>query len=1543
MQKVLKKEVLSIDFCAIFIYNYVEYADLFGKKIGSLLGVLFITSSLFVKKGTKVMSKRKLSILALVLVFVMLLPSLVACNNTQHPEESTSNPPEQTSGEEPSEQTTQDIDTSTEESESDTTGDETETYPIAPAPELEGEYADIIKLSNSLANGVNVFYPNASRKDIVIENRNMSLDYHTDAFADKIVKYINNTKGASYIENTMDVYVKMKGNDNRFYAASSSKPSTMNIYRYGYYYYQVLIDGQDFISEYAVKDQSAINSKPDRVSQLEQVETADGYAYTVTNTRDPQIAYIDTMTPVDAEKYNYLEVTMKIDAKDPSFLSSTTVFIIAGSSAIFSDKQQTSFNPIADGEFHTYYISLDSLNDYTGQVKGVRLDLDGNVGDVFTVKDVKLVNADINNAPMLGLNRIFNTYSDKLVQNIQITATEDTDNIEEIGMVTKIAAETVDKLIVKDAAGTHTALEGVDWATAEYVGFDIKNVGIFGYILLADETSGSMTVELDGENYVITQFRQPKDGTLLVPTEAVLNTLDFYMGQRIYTDESHDFETFLKEAYCERNPLPAESFTVNTEGLDKAVAKKTYYVGYNALRGTYEFNLFDTGFNTAYHLEWNRQPAINFTVKGDGYDRTIYMESTADGGQLECAVLLDKDQLLLPVPVEVYKNFSDGDGSIHYIKDIPISNTYLPIPVAAESETEYFFIHLYQNWGRFPLKQISAIQFHCPYYHLSTGVTETNCIVNWYTTKSTRNIYSVLPDHRAMSGTMRAREPQHESGGDHGFLEYTDANGQYSASENIKNTITAYGPTYAEITMDYISDDGRIKVSYTHMEMPQTDENRTYYEIAYEVLEDIEISDFKNDFSFYTVVPKPGIDYQWIGYLDENNRIKHRGANKKTNARQYVLGDKFPYFSLYQDDPEAKDAYVNLSFLIHSSEFIIGGEKSDARFMITDHNNIVKLSLDLDAVTLKAGDTFKINAIIMPWGGDNIKDYITYADKNVTDVRDNSLINPYTITALNNCHVEDTVFLPTVVSHDGKNAEFTLSGGANNCTVKIKGMTSNTIPTVYELDSETGEWERYNLSSHYYLDKKGYANDYDGYGVQYEDGYFSYSFVVDMGTEGAERTFKFVADKDAYEPEAEPEGGPIGGPVEQVETIPGYNKIWYAEDLEAIFYEVGGLGKIELLEDSQYVRVYGDGASNDPNPYVHTTVNEPNEHHTGQYFVFKYRLPETISHPKDYFCIFTSTEFPMAKAEGQISYVDLAYDNQWRVVILDLSALVPDTYLPAEDGGYYAQHVRFDFINRVIPKDSYVEFEYMAFDDDFYSILNSNKDMESVTFYNGISYQIKTDGGKLPVRLEPDTMPNMTDYNVYISAKQLAYKAATGGNAIGMVDLAEDESSVTISVTPGNGDNYFRPYSVDAEAPETSGQYLVYKYRTTGTEKNYFEIWTSTVNTKPTAGDGLSFTTSSGLYSADGQWHIVVVDLATANPATIVADEDGTYTVKFIRFDTFNTKFDTDEYKIDLAFVALCDDLNTAVTYDTSVDQVIFYDGTNIQKLSTATGEVITE
>lgn len=1436
--------------------------------------------------------------------------------------------------------------------------------PWVDALPLEGEYAPTIELANKNANGVNVSYTSGSRDHILVENKNMALTYSTSANSNKLVSSIKNSSGKSYIENTMDVFVKMKGNDTLFYASESVSPALMNVYRYGYYYYQILLDGQEFTSQVNVEKELDLGlSTPDNIFGLSAATPTEenAIAYTVINTYDPRLQYIKSFTPFAAADYNYIAVTMKVSGKSSSIVSATA-WIIAGEKTSFGS-QSTGFKPIADGKFHTYYIRIDGLTDYTGNVKGLRFDLDGLEGDTFEIKDIKAVKGNLGGAPQLALNRIFNTYSDKLVQTLQVTAKADTTDIEKIGMVTRIPTSTVAKLIIKDANGIHETIDKVDWNTAEYIAFDINNVGIFGYILLPDETSGKLEVYIEGENYVILQSRAPEGNSLQKPNNVTVNTGDFYMGQRIYTDESHDFVAFLHEAYCERNPLPAENIIVDTENSTKGE-----YVGYNVLRGSYEFTLQSSGFNTAYYYEQNKHYGVRFTIKGDGYDRVIYIQSTLEDGQLECSTILDKNNLLLPIPVEVCKNFSDGDHSIHWYVDDTYSETYFPISVSDNDEQTYNLLHLYQNWGRYPLKQISSIQFHCPYYHLSTGVTETNCIVNWYTTKSARSIYSVLPDHRPMSAPFWASEPQHTSGGEHGFLEYTDSEGNYSATENTKNHITSYGPTYAEIVMDYISDDGKIKVSYTHMEMPQTDENRTYYTMKYEVLEDISFNNFRDDFTFYTVSPKSNVEYRYLSFYSTGGKPVNKKMSQNDKAKSYILGKDQPYFTMYEATPDcsSKNDYVNLSFLIHSSEFVMGGEKIDPDFIINNLNQSVKLSLDLGEVNLKAGDTFTINAIIMPWGSQKTvyeseeEDFMAY--QNVHDVRENSLVNALKATAIKDCVIDkNSVFLPTVCSTNGKNVEFTLSGGVNNCAVKLKGFTHNTVPTVYELNQD-GEWERYNLSSLYYPDNTGYTNSYDGYGVKYEEnGLYSYSFVVKM-FEGRDRTFKFVVDEEEYKnnPEIQPEGGgeDVIPPAELVE---GYNRYFDSQGMkEALDAGNNKMGKVEILNDDTgtFTRFYGTGTQ-DPYFYLYSAVNEEDPLPTGQFFVFKYRL-SSANTDGNWMTIFSNTEKMTASTSTTIKYSDIPKDDQWHVIVINYALTQPDSFMKDKDGGYYAKHLRFDVFGTSYPNTSYIDFQYMAFDDSFDEILAANSDMESIIYYDGDYYTVKTDGGKMPEKIviEDDTRTYDTPFSLFYSARMLAHRMLNSGVGMNdqLIELVETptEAYVTLhgNVDETPAESYLR-FLVDNESTQKTGQYLVIKYKTT--LDSYMEIYASTESTSPNNDERVGIDKTNKLYVNNGEWQIVIIDLASlltkdSNPDDgksrgFKPDAEGDYYAKVLRIDPFNSaSAHATGLGITFGFIAICGDdaLGDAITFDTSVDTVLFYNGT-LTAYDPTTGEVKTD
>lgn len=1141
--------------------------------------------------------------------------------------------------------------------------EETEKEEAFVEPILTGPYADTIMLSNQLANGVQAYYANPKRSVYRIENQSMTLDYSLSG-ADKLITSLRNKAGSSYLENAMDVFITME--DGKTYLASQSTASPYtNIYRMSYYYYDAHIMGQNFMGGATIaKEMPFIITKSTvKFNQATGFSVKDGvisytangddpYAYTTQNKSKEGLCF-------SATEYNAVQFSVK------STSTEGYLFFIAGQKTGHSSEQSIRFDMVPNGEWNTYTVVLNTVPDYTDVVTSLRFDI-GNPGEEVQIKDIKAVKLDTQ-APSILLDRTFHTYSDKMNQVLHFVANEETHGITGMGFVTAIPADTVDQIAVKDKNGVHDSLSGVDFTSVEYVGFDIRGTGILGFILLPHENSGKLDISLENGSYTVTQTAIPENGVLLADPDTTAD--DFYMGHRLYTDASHSFDGFLREAEAERHPLAS-------------VSGETYQ-GYDALRGAYRLGIGSTGFNDPFFSEQNRHYSCDITVSGDDGDRTVYFYTHGTSGCGENAVILDERKMLLPIPVMICKNFKgENEEPVFDPGDPSYSETYFPLSVKAGSTTALTVLNLYMNWGQMPLKQLSSIQFFWPYYHLSLGVTETSCISPLY---GARDLWT-LPDFRSMSmpywfelpvGQGFDNQPQHTHAGYQYFLQYTDADGNYAASENYHNHIQSSGPVYTDVKMDYISDDGRIKVSYNHMELPETDELRAYYEIRYEVLEDISIADFAKDFSFYSLEGYAGA-YRKLGYLDENNKPAGGIVNAKSNPVVTKLGDQFPYIALY-DLNATSDSFrnnnANLGVIVYDSDFTIGGKDCDAGFVMVGQNSRYSLSLDLGATTLKKGDTMSLSLIIVPWGF-----YTSTDDSNMQRIRENTCLNGLKLTVQDG-EVMDSVYLPKVKSSNGKSAEFTVTGGSGNKAIRVYGFQKLTAPKVYE--KINGKWVELTLSSVNTPDTKGYAHPYDGYAVYYDrNGTYSYAFAFNM--DGIEsRTFKVTADEDF-----------AGWPNMDDGDVQEHNLTVYEVPAGLKLSADGGtgVGRMELAEDKSYLRLYGHGEAGET---FFQVFSNGNQIPTGAFLLVKCRIPETNQRTTE-FEFFISTEHTGAHAGDSFYIRGIPADGQWHYVIADLTKQGLPTFEPGSTGIYTAQHLRFDVFNGVIPATEYVDIGYVA-------------------------------------------------------------------------------------------------------------------------------------------------------------------------------------------------------------------------------------------------------
>ena len=691
----------------------------------------------------------------------------------------------------------------------------------------------------------------------------------------------------------------------------------------------------------------------------------------------------------------------------------------------------------------------------------------------------------------LHLEKAYHTYSDRTQQQYRIIAEDKTNYLTEFGYEVKVKRSRVAGIELRDGDEVINALENGTYTfdNLGYIGLNIAKAGVVGLITVGQGTKVSVTV--NAKNYVIRQYL-PLDGISALDEETFAN--------RLYTDETHSFGG-IRKAYAEETELFTEK-NVSVEAKDGA-----RFVGYNRLTGAYEFTIDGQGFNESYYKQPQKKYFESVKVSGAKDDRIIYL-SIKTVFPLEGAAVADKDEKLLPIPLQVGKNFGhEKEEPIYNPSDAKYGETIMPLAVKANEEYEFTVVNAYQKWGNFDLKQLSSIEYFISYYHLSTGVTETNCIAPYFSAgaKGGFGVAWVLPDFRGCSGNFWADDntqtgdPQYNSVGT-----LCSPTGNYGLSMgNYKGSDIAYsGLTYADLTYSYLSSDGSYAYSMRHVEMPQKDESRTYYTIEFTFLEDTYIDN--EAFSIIGFDGRKGT-YQHSAYLDENgNHIELTNPTRKGDAAIYKLNKNGSYFTYYGLPSALRDETGNFGCIIKNYSIIADGQKSDVGLaFLNDFRsnptfgelNYGSLTLDR-SVSFKKGDKISVDVVLLPYGlvGQDNCD-------NVIKVYNDSVKNAITINASVGTVVADT-WIPTVAAQNGV-AEFTVSGGTYgdgaevNYAVKAQGFDLLTRPKIYE--KVNGEWIPYD-----YATELGY----DGYGVLCENEKLTYTFVFAQNFVG--RTFRVV-------------------------------------------------------------------------------------------------------------------------------------------------------------------------------------------------------------------------------------------------------------------------------------------------------------------------------------------------------------------------------------------------------------------------------------------------
>ena len=686
------------------------------------------------------------------------------------------------------------------------------------------------------------------------------------------------------------------------------------------------------------------------------------------------------------------------------------------------------------------------------------------------------------------LDKAFHVYADRLYMQYSLYAKEATTALEDFGSEICIPARKVRAVRICDANGTHADPAQADADTTVYAAFDIRDAGVLGFVIPQD--GGRVTVQRMCGMYVLRLYAPFKAGTGVNKFDETggyaLNCVTF--GCRIVTDTAHDFAAVEDAAREEREPL---TVTVGANDSDAA------FVGYNALRGTYDISIAETDFAAAYN-DPDRQFRAPITVTGADTDRTVWLRVTSTGGGcLEAAAMLDADNALLPVPMQVCKNFCGdfGEPAPYYYtaKDYAYGDSFSPLTVHAGETAQCTVVHLSQNWGKFPLKQLSSIEFHTSYYHLSTGTTESNCIAPY-------SVYGrdgwLLPDFRGRSGDMWPEQPQFNSVGRLYFAQQKRF-GKTQTGEYQSARIDSVGQTYADLTTQYVSDDGSYRYTLRHFEYPQTDENRTYYTLDLTFTRTASYRDFRGGFDLFRFDGR-SVTFDRMGYLNADNEPVRAETADGTHC--FTLGSDCPYYSFFDVSDETRGQIEQrfgscFGLIVRGSEITMNGRKAEIPLCLRTRSESGltegTLTLDIDRVTFHAGDRIRLELILLPWG----TGYEEH-DDNVRAVRHDSALHPVRVSAESGSVIADSI-LPRVRCADNE-AQFTVTGGKNNIAVRVDGFTDLRTPAL-ERRTDSG-WEAVELAS---------ANGYDGCTVHYNaDGTYGFSFVFSADDPAQAHTFR---------------------------------------------------------------------------------------------------------------------------------------------------------------------------------------------------------------------------------------------------------------------------------------------------------------------------------------------------------------------------------------------------------------------------------------------------
>lgn len=528
---------------------------------------------------------------------------------------------------------------------------------------------------------------------------------------------------------------------------------------------------------------------------------------------------------------------------------------------------------------------------------------------------------------------------------------------------------------------------------------------------------------------------------------------------------------------------PADSQTLELlEGVEAT---------YDPIRGSYMLTSDNPGgFNYHFYENQNHYETVRFRLSNDATPRKVYIchATRQSPGSVECGAILDESGHMLPVMIQISKNFAgEKEEPFYNPTDIPFSETFYPLYMGAGETREITSLHLYQNWGNHPLKQFSSLGAWMDYYHSSTGVTETTCFVPF----KFGGLGGVdIADYRPMSQRMWDSQPQHDNIAGHRFLMY-QTGGKWHYAKYEGTTFRSTGPNWMDVGLQYTSEDGAMRVQVDSFELPQTDELRNFIHLRIDVLKPVAIDSLGTDFRLLDITSRiQALRYKHTAWQPAEGELAVRElkAEDAVPVAGEPLGGPFPWATVY-GEKKGCNAYVLQSFEAH-----LGGQDRQPAVMVQTHKSgdmNLALTVQGGAAQLRPGDYVDARFYLLPYGDDRNTYETPQADRVCYGVRAPQ------VTAVT--HGEKLADFPTRLraAQDGT-ARFALFGGLNYLPIIVEGLKDFRDPELQVKDGDT--WRPVEHSK---LGKDGYQV------FVAEDGSFGCVFLVN--TNGTEREYRLQA------------------------------------------------------------------------------------------------------------------------------------------------------------------------------------------------------------------------------------------------------------------------------------------------------------------------------------------------------------------------------------------------------------------------------------------------